>query len=210
VTTRLYLVRHAETDSNAEGRSQGRRDVPLNERGRAQTAVLAEAFRDRPLVAVYASDAGRAQETARAIAAPHGLEVQVDVRLREMDQGVLDGLTGAEMREQYGAFLQRWREEDPSDLRMPEGETLREVRDRMVAAIEDMAAAHPEAVVLAVSHNLASKALLSHALGIPLASARRIHVDLASYAEIEVRADEPWTVNRLNERCHLPGDAAAG
>ncbi|GMU40271.1 MAG: phosphoglycerate mutase [Chloroflexota bacterium] len=205
MTTRLYLARHAETDANANGETQGWRDVPLNARGREQARVMAEAFRARPLAAIYASDTGRARDTAAAIAAPHGLEVRADPRLREMDQGLLDGLTGEQLRHEHATFLQRWRDEDPADLRMPEGETLREVQERMVAAVEAMAAAHPDASVLAVSHNLASKALLCHALGIPLAAFRRIHVDLASYAEIEVRSGEPWTVNRMNERCHLPG-----
>jgi phosphoserine phosphatase len=206
LTTRLFLTRHAETDANANGETQGWRDVPLNERGRVQAATMAAAFASHSLVAVYASDSMRAVDTARAIAALHGLEVRVDPRLREMDQGTLDGLTGERLRHEHADFLRQWREDDPTDLRMPEGETMREVQERMLAAVRAIAAAHPQQTVLVVSHNLASKALLCHALGIPLTQFRRIHVDVASFAEVEVREGEPWTVSRLNERCHLPSE----
>ena len=123
MATRLYLARHAETDANANGETQGWRDVHLNERGRAQAAIMATALASHGLVAVYASDSMRAVDTARAIAAPHGLQVHVDPRLREMDQGTLDGLTGERLRQEHADFLRQWREDDPTHLRMPEGET---------------------------------------------------------------------------------------
>jgi phosphoserine phosphatase len=209
MTTRLLLVRHAETASNAQGRSQGHRDVPLNERGHEQARVLAEALRDEPVAAVYASDSSRAVETARPIAAVHGLEVVEDRQLREMDQGVLDGLTSAEMREGHAAFIERWRDGDPADLRMPGGETLREVQERMREAVEEIARRHAGETVVVVSHNLATRALLCHALAVPLAAFRRIRHEVASLAEVEVRLDAPWTVTRVNDQCHLPDSEGA-
>lgn len=203
MTLRLLLVRHGETDANAAGRSQGHRDVPLNERGRVQARALATWLLAEPLVAVYSSDSSRSLDTARAIADPHGLEVAVDPRLRELDQGELDSLTAQEMREQHPDFLRVWRGDDPADLRIPGGETLRELQQRMVEAVEEIARSHPDASVVTVSHNLATRALLCHALHIPLASFRRIRHEVASLAEVEVRLDDWWTVVRMNEQCHL-------
>jgi phosphoserine phosphatase len=201
--TILYLVRHAETASNADGRTQGHRDEALTERGRAQATAIGEMLRPWRLAAVHSSDSSRAVDTAVAIAGVQGLQVVRDARLREMHQGDLDGLTSAELRRDHAPFLERWRGGDPADLRMPGGETLREVQARIVAAVEEIAAAHHEATAAVVSHNLALKALLCHGLLLPLSSFRRIRVDVGSLTELEVRPGEPWVVNRLNEACHL-------
>ncbi|MFA7249654.1 MAG: histidine phosphatase family protein [Dehalococcoidia bacterium] len=206
MTLRLYLVRHGQTDGNAEGRSQGRRDVPLNDRGRRQAAALAERLRERPLVAVYASPLLRSLATAQMIAAPHRLDVQTDARLAELDQGLLDGLTGEEMRRDYADFLSQWRDGDPADLVMPGGESMRDAQARMVAATEAIAAQWPGGEVVAVGHNLATRAFLCHALGVPITTFRRFRHDVASYAELERLPAGGWLVLRLNERCHLPGD----
>lgn len=204
--TRLILVRHGETDGNVEGRTQGRRDVPLNARGRRQAAALAERLRGRPLVAVVSSPSTRCLATAEAIAAPHALAVTTDARLAEIDQGVFEGLTGEEMRRADPAFMARWRAEDPTDLRIPGGESMGEVQRRMVAACEAIAAAWPEGVVAVVSHNLATRAFLCAALDVPLAAFRRIRHELASFAEVERLEGGGWLVTRLNERCHVSAD----
>jgi broad specificity phosphatase PhoE len=85
--TRIHLVRHGETEWNRELRWQGHSDPPLNERGRDQARSLAAALARRPFTAVYSSDLRRASETAEIVAAPLGLAVHVDSRLREIDVG---------------------------------------------------------------------------------------------------------------------------
>lgn len=204
MTTRIMLVRHGETDSNAEGRTQGLRDVPLNAFGRRQAAALAEMLRNHDLAAVVSSPSTRAFDTASAVAQVHGLTVAVDARWQEMDQGILDGLTGGELRHEHADFLRRWRDEDPTDLRMPGGETLREVQQRAVAATEDLAARYPDAAVAVVTHNFTSRTILCHAIGVPLASFRRLRQDLCSLSVVEVRPDAGWSVAVLNDGCHLP------
>ena len=206
MTLRVYLVRHGQTDGNAEGRSQGLRDVPLNDLGRAQAAAVGARLGVRPLVAVYASPLARSVATAEAIAAPLGLEVRVDARFGELDHGDLDGLTGEELRRDHADFLAAWREGDPADLTMPGGESMRDAQRRMVAAIEAIVEQHADGEVAVVSHNLATRAFLCYALGVPLASFRRFRHDLASFAEIERLSNGGWLVSRLNEACHLPGE----
>lgn len=201
--TRLLLVRHGETDNNAAGRSQGRRDVPLNDFGRRQAASAGKLVADMSPVAVYSSDASRARETAQFIATRLDLEVQVDPRLAEVDHGLLDGLSGEEMRAQFGDFVQRWREEDPTDIPIPGGESLGQAQQRMIAAAEAIHAAHRGEVVTIVSHNLALRTLLCHALGVPLRAWRAFRVDLASLSTVEVRDGGRWAVVGMNERCHL-------
>ena len=203
MTTRLLLVRHGETDSNVEGRTQGRRDVPLNDHGRRQAAALAEMLHGYEPSALYSSPATRARETADAVAAALGLVVVVDERLAELDQGELDGLTREELRERAPDFLRRWMTEDPATLRMPGGESMGDAQRRMVAVVVAIVEAHPEGTVVLVSHNLALHALLCHALGVPLATFRRFRHDLASLTVVEVHGGGEFAVVTLNEQCHL-------
>lgn len=206
--TRLLLIRHGETDSNVEGRTQGARDVPLNSLGRRQAQALATKLSGAELTAVYASTSSRALDTATPIAAAHGIAVAPDARYAELDQGDLDGLTGKELREQHAEFLERWRHEDPAALRMPGGETLGEVQTRMVdATVEAVAAVGEDAAIAIVSHNLALRALLCHILDVPLASFRRFHHDVGAIAEVEAPSDTNWFVLGLNEHCELPRQA---
>ena len=201
--TRLLLVRHGETDGNAQGRTQGRRDVPLNAMGRRQAAAVGKLVAELLPVAVYSSPSSRARETAAGIATLLGLDAHIDERLSEVDHGLLDGLSGEELREQHGDFARRWREEDPTDMPIPGGESLGQAQRRMLAAAEAIRLAHPGEAVAVVSHNLALHTLICHALGVPLRAWRTFRIDLASLSVVEVRDNGRWAVAGLNERCHL-------
>ena len=205
--TRLLIVRHGQTDGNAQGRSQGRRDVPLNDTGRAQAASTGKLVAALGPVAVYSSTSSRARETAGAIATPLGLEVQADERLQEVDHGHLDGMAGDEMRAQYGDFIRRWREEDPTDIAIPGGESLGQAQVRMLAAVRDICAAHRGETVAVVSHNLALRTFICYALGVPIRAWRVFRIDLASLSIVEVRDGDRWAVVGLNEQCHLTSPA---
>jgi len=151
--TTLLLARHGETDWNRELRIQGSSDIGLNELGRRQAQYLAQELTDAELDAIYSSDLSRAQATAAAVAATHDLEVNLDPRLRERSFGSWEGLT----REDISAF--------PAGSRH-DGETDDEVRMRVLAAVEEIAANHPGQQVLVVSHGGALNTLWHHALGV--------------------------------------------
>jgi broad specificity phosphatase PhoE len=150
--TTLLLARHGETDWNRELRIQGSSDIELNELGRRQAQFLAQELTDVELDAIYASDLSRARETAAAVAATHGLEVNLDARLRERSFGSWEGLT----REDIEAFPQGSRHDGESDD---------EVRERMLEAVQAIADAHPGEQVLVVSHGGALNTLWHHAVG---------------------------------------------
>src|SRR5215469_2797121 len=94
---RLILVRHGETVLNASGRFSGQLDTPLSARGRRQVALVGQCLAATALDAVVASDLRRARATAHAIAARHGLSVDIDPHLRERSFGTWEGLTFAEV-----------------------------------------------------------------------------------------------------------------
>jgi probable phosphoglycerate mutase len=95
---RLCLVRHGETDWNAQKRIQGQIDIPLNARGRAQAAATAAGLAGQRFDAVYSSDLARAWQTAQPIAAALGLPLYAAPGLRERHYGRMQGLTAAEAR----------------------------------------------------------------------------------------------------------------
>ncbi len=146
----LHLVRHGETAWNAEGRMQGSIDVPLNETGRAQAQVAADALAQRSIGAVIASDLSRARETAAAIAGRHGLEVVTDPALQERDFGVVEGRLYDEGKAEYG---DRW---DVllrgNDEHFEGGESTRQHYERVAGFMDRLMAAPPAVEIALVSH----------------------------------------------------------
>lgn len=149
--TTVLAVRHGETAWNRETRIQGQLDIPLNALGRAQAQRLAQALADQPIDVIYASDLGRADETARIVAELLGLEVRSDPGLRERAFGVFEGKTWAEIEERWPAESERWRRRDP-EFGAAGGERLQDFYARAVAAAQRLAAAHPGQSVLLVAH----------------------------------------------------------
>ena len=94
--TTLLLVRHGETDWNAEGRLQGHTDRPLSDYGRRQARRLAEELEGEELEAIYSSDLARAHETAEIVGERLGLPVALEPDLREKDWGTWEGLNAVE------------------------------------------------------------------------------------------------------------------
>jgi broad specificity phosphatase PhoE len=133
--TTLLLVRHGETDWNAEGRLQGHTDRPLNDHGRRQANELAERLADEGADAIYASDLARARETAEIVGTRLGLPVVIDADLREKNWGSWEGLTGDER-----VHVEQ------------DGESTEAHRDRVMRAVRRIVERHPGQRVVVVTH----------------------------------------------------------
>lgn len=133
--TEVLLIRHGETAWNAVKRLQGHLDVPLNAKGEQQAAALGHALRAEPLDAVFSSDLQRALHTAQALAAPRGMQVQIDPGLRERCYGAFEGMMYADIGQRYPEAYAAWQARD-IDARFPQGvhvaETLREFSQRVI------------------------------------------------------------------------------
>lgn len=144
---RILLVRHGQSEWNAQGRWQGQADPPLTDLGRQQARRAAERLGEVTLDAVVASDLQRAAHTAAIIAEHRGGAVEHhDIRLRERHAGPWQGLTHAEIEQTWPGWI-----ESP---RRPEGyEGDEAVADRALAALQDLARDYSGGTVLAVSHS---------------------------------------------------------
>lgn len=164
---RVLLARHGETVANVEGRWQGQTDSPLTERGRLQAARLAESLAGQRLSAVYSSDLGRALRSAELVAAPHGISVSVDLRLREIDTGAWSGRLGAEIQPEDPTGFATWLSR-PWSFRMPGGETLAEVQGRAADFFQERMPRHTGQSVVVITHGTAAQTILALAMRRPL------------------------------------------
>ncbi|MGW0195543.1 histidine phosphatase family protein [Nonomuraea sp. NPDC003201] len=184
--TDLVLVRHGETVWHAENRYAGVSDIELTPRGHAQAAQLAEWAGQAGLAAVWASTLSRARITAAAAADQAKVELRTDPRLRELDFGEGEGLTSAEMAARFPEARAAF-ESDPAAHPLPGGEDPGLAADRFVAALDDIAAAHPDGRVLVVAHTTAIRLTLCRLIGVPLGEYRRLFPRLDNCALTELR-----------------------
>lgn len=198
---RLLLVRHGQTQWNADGRFQGRSPAPLSEAGLRQARRLAEACRRYAPIALYTSPLPRALQTAVLLAETLGLPAQPLEALQETHLGTLEGLTGQEFRARYPQVAALWGR-DPSTVTFPGGESLGGVQARAWRAVRGLRERHAGETVLAVSHNFVIRALVCRVLDLPLSRFRAVQVDLASLTVLEVDG-ENGRLLALNDACHL-------
>lgn len=165
--TRVYLVRHGTTELSAEDCFAGETDVPLSEAGRDQIRKLADRLSGEPIAAFYASPLGRAMETARIVAKPHGLPVTSRDGLREISHGRWEGKRRAEVEALYPEEYARW-ETDPYSFAPSGGETGLAVTGRALPALLEIVAAHPGEPVLIASHKATIRLLIGSLLGFDL------------------------------------------
>jgi len=200
---RLIVLRHGSTQWNRERRYQGCVDTRLSDEGGAQAEAVARALADRQLAAVYASPLTRAQETASAIAARYGLPVLPAPAFREICLGLWEGHTVEEVKARFPDLCVAWREH-PHTVTMPNGESINQVRERVLEGIDRLRAAHAGETVCLVSHGVTIRLLILEALGLLPERLWSIHVRAAGISELEYR--DGWTtVHRLNVLSHLDG-----
>ena len=206
--TRIWLLRHAEAEGNLYRRIHGCTDSGLTEFGRRQLKPLGERFESVPLDAVYASDLRRAQETARALAAPKGLPVRVLPGLREVNMGLWEdqcwGYVARFEPEQYHAL-----NKDPAKFTVPGSEPYDVSRRRILAAIRQIAAENPGGEAAAVAHGCIIRILLAHLLGVPSNKIWSVpHGDNTCVAELEAEEGNIRLI-RYNDNSHLPDELSA-
>jgi broad specificity phosphatase PhoE len=182
----LVLVRHAESTWNAERRWQGQEDPPLSPRGLDQARALGSTLAGEGIRAIVASDLERARETARLVADPLGWTLELEPRLRELDVGAWGGLTLDEIAARWPEDLARLRAGD-LDVRPGGGESRRELRARVMAAIEAAAARHAGAPLALVTHAGVVRTLL---WGVRLDNAQWHRTDL--HALRRAAEEPPW------------------
>jgi len=199
-STTLILVRHGQTDWNAESRIQGQLGVDLSEVGRQQVVLTSQRLAAVRAAALYSSDLKRALASAEPIASQTGLTIQPAAELRERSFGEWEGKTWPEIEAADPTLRARGR----GDLRLspPGGEKREQVRERVVAFAERVAHDHPDQFVVAVTHGGPISQLLRWVLDMPLTT--RAHHAPRNGSLTTLRcSDGQWQVVCFNDTCHL-------
>jgi probable phosphoglycerate mutase len=151
--TRILAIRHGETAWNVDTRLQGHLDIPLNDVGLRQAQHLAQALVQRDAIdAIYASDLSRAHSTAQAIAQRVGQSVTTHAGLRERHFGAFQGRTFAEIEVELPEHAWHWRKRTPEWTPPEGGESLIDLRKRIMTTVNELAARHPGQQVVIVAH----------------------------------------------------------
>lgn len=195
---RVFIVRHGETDYNAQHRWQGQVDVPLNALGLEQAEKLAAHFADIELDAIYSSDLGRAYQTAQAVAAGKGLSVVKDKRLREISVGVFEGLTREELKRDYAQELELWDKDD--NYVPPNGESRVQVQERAYKIWLELSALENYDTLLISTHGAFIRMLYKNLA--PQEYDRLKHIKNTSISLFE-KKDGEWQMVFVNQTPHL-------
>ncbi len=203
--TRLLLVRHGETEWNAERRVQGHTNSALSARGRQQAQAVAARLARVPLQAIYSSDLSRALDTAAQIAAKHALGVIPVPALREKSYGVWEGLTETEIQAVSPDGWHRYHVERQLDYVIPGGETWEQVQKRLLTVLRRVLADHPQPqdTVALVGHGGSLRPLILDALQAPLPTLLHLRLDNTSLTLLEYHAERGGRVAFLNDTSHL-------
>lgn len=201
--TRVFAIRHGETDWNVDTRIQGQLDIGLNDTGRWQARRMARALAGERFDAIYASDLERAFHTALALSGETGVEVQPEMGLRERHFGAFQGLTWAEIEQGHPEESRRWRSRDTS-FGPDGGETLQAFYDRVVATAERLAARHPGQTIALVAHGGVMDCLYRAAARVALTAPRTWQLGNASINRL-LFTDAGFTLVGWSDTSHLDG-----
>jgi probable phosphomutase (TIGR03848 family) len=189
--TVLYLVRHGVTSHTGRKLSGWMPGIHLSDEGRREAEAAATALGKLKFRALYSSPIERCLETAQIVAEPHRMDVLVRDDLGEVDYGAWTDRSFKMLRRtKLWERVQRW----PSGVRFPDGESLREVQTRSIAALEDICSEHPRKSVCVVSHADVIRLVVAHFLGVHIDLFQRISIGPASITILGVGEDGPKVV----------------
>jgi len=151
----LILARHGETAWNVEKVFRGRADVDLDRVGLKQAELLGKYLSNWELEAIYSSPLRRALDTANMVAGYQKVAVRVAEGLTDFDYGEWQSVPEQEVKKLYPALLNEWHS-NPHKVRTPGGESLEDVRRRVVEVLDGILS-RDHGTVLLVSHRVVIK-----------------------------------------------------
>ena len=201
--TEVILIRHGETEWNVAQRFQGHKDSDLTENGQSQVEALAERFRDEDLDQLYCSDLLRTQKTADGVSRGTGCNIQLDVRLREKNLGIFEGLNVPEIQKQYSDAYKAFKT-GGARYRIESGESTLDLLVRGLEFLEEIRKKHEGRKIGIVTHGGFIRVILKNSLGMSQDTPTRFIIPNTSVHRIIWRK-EKWFVSSMGDVFHLKG-----
>lgn len=195
--TRIHLIRHGQVAGYDQPRYNGQTDVALTDVGLEQYHRLKDLLSDKPISACYTSDLSRCAIGADIICGQFGIEPVRRRELRELNIGIWEGMTWQEITARWP---EEWRARlaDLVNYRVPEGENLLDVHNRVMPVIAEIIERHKGQEILVVGHGGVNRVVLLNAIGAPLAGMFNIEQNYGCHNIIDYYADNRATVKLLN------------
>jgi len=205
LSTHVVIIRHGQSQGNAEGRFGGHTDTPLSPRGQRQAEATARALASEKFDAIYSSDLPRAIETATPLANLTGAPLETTEALRERSVGVMEGLTFEEAAErhpeQYQALLRR-----DFDHVLLGGESYRQTLDRASRQLDEAIEKHQGGRIALFAHTGTICILILHLMGaLDAPELKPVWIGTANcgIARFDLRDDGFVRVLAINDTRHL-------
>lgn len=187
-STRVYLMRHGEVQNGGEKRYNGHIDIDITEKGVEQMHRLAGLLAGKPIAAVYCSDLIRSVKGAEIISKSTGIAYTAVRQLRERSVGAWEGLTAEEIKQRYPGEYRAWRA-DLLNYRPPKGESVHDVRDRIIPAYTKLLKTHAGQEVAMLLHGGVNRVIIADAIGLDLKNLFRIEQSFGALNIIEYFED---------------------
>ena len=198
--TEIILIRHGETEWNSQQRMQGHSNSDLSSVGQAQIQALGQWMKNVPFYHIYSSDSLRAKQTAEAITQFSGHELKIDLRLREKNLGVFEGLTSEEARDRHPEVFRLFKTAG-SKYVIDEGESTQQLQDRALEIVDEIRIKHPEERVLLVTHGGFIRVVMKHSLGLSLETPTRFLI--RNTGVFRLVWEDKWIVSQMGGVSHL-------
>ncbi|ABM71788.1 possible alpha-ribazole-5'-P phosphatase [Prochlorococcus marinus str. MIT 9515] len=206
--SRIFLVRHGETNWNKEGRFQGQINIPLNDNGKDQAKKASTYLKEVNFNKAFSSSMDRPYETAQIILQNKSdIEIKKIKKLVEISHGLWEGKLENEIKEQWPELLKSWHEK-PEEVTMPKGESIREVSERSIKAWEEICLNQKKYdLTLLVAHDAVNKTLICNLLGIDYSNIWMIKQGNGGITIIDLFNDpqKDHVISALNITTHLGG-----
>ena len=207
LTTHVVIIRHGQSQGNAEGRFGGHTDTPLSPRGRRQAQATARALASEKFSAIYSSDLPRAIETASPLAKLVGVPLETTDALRERSVGVMEGLTFEEAAEQHPEQYQALLRRDFEHV-LVGGESYRQTLDRASRQLDEAIELHKGGRIVLFAHTGTICILILHLMGaLDAPELKPVWIATANcgIARFDLRDDGFVRVVTINDTRHLAG-----
>ncbi len=146
---KLYVIRTGQTTWEAEDRFESVAGAPLSEEGKKAIGLAGAEFESLDIKAIYTGGGEAECETADILAKALKLKVRAEEGLHEIDYGLWQGITGAELKRRHPKVHRQWID-SPADVRPSGGETLLEAQERVKAVLKQILKKHKSGAVLFV------------------------------------------------------------
>ncbi len=196
--TKLYLIRHGETEQNKSGVLMGSTDTPLNDHGRMQALSLRDRVNALEVDSIFASPLSRAVETASLVFGEQA-RIITDTSLQEYHFGEWEGMHFSEIAKQYPEIWKMWLT-DWEQTRIPGAEAFAAFKHRVIGVVEEIVRANPDKRLAVVSHGGCIRSMLAHFFCESVSKGYwKFKVDNATLSEIEFMGELPILI-RFNYR----------